>query len=217
VYDIQKLSHRVLPDARSPQGIRPRNMARMQAAHELTDHQLGGEAFGAQRLRRRVRDIRRRAPLRVVLLVEGTTVKAGRIRAKLWPRAWSTRLARREIERRLTGGMLAEQRRRLDAMTERRALKRAITQSTAWAASQLHLPRRGADSPAPPSRQIKHRKRLAQLHGGPRSAVRCVRVCFRVKPPQKRKRSVSSACRCTPIGAMIGGWRSKQNKCPLAA
>ena len=32
-----------------------------------------------------------------------------------------------------------------------------------------------------------------------------------------RKRSVSSACRCTPIGAMIGGWRSKQNKCPLAA
>ena len=92
MYDIQKLSHRVLPDARSPQGIRPRNMARMQAAHELTDHQLGGEAFGAQRLRRRVRDIRRRAPLRVVLLVEGTTVKAGRIRAKLWPRAWSTRL-----------------------------------------------------------------------------------------------------------------------------
>ena len=62
MYDIQKLSHRVLPDARSPQGIRPRNMARMQAAHELTDHQLGGEAFGAQRLRRRVRDIRRRAP-----------------------------------------------------------------------------------------------------------------------------------------------------------
>ena len=25
-----------------------------------------------------------------------------------------------------------------------------------------------------------------------------------------RKRSVSSACRCTPIGAMIGGWQSKQ-------
>ena len=36
----------------------------------------------------------------------------------------------------------------------------------AWAASQLHLPRRRADSPAPPSMQIKHRKRLAQLHGG---------------------------------------------------
>jgi len=40
------------------------------------------------------------------------------------------------------------------------------SQSTARAASQLHLPRRRADSPAPPSRQIKHRKRLAQLHGG---------------------------------------------------
>ena len=36
-----------------------------------------------------------------------------------------------------------------------------------------------------------------------------------IKP--KSKRSVSNACRCTPIGAMIGGWRSKQNKCPLAA
>ena len=40
------------------------------------------------------------------------------------------------------------------------------SQSTARAASRLHLPRRRADSPAPPSRQIKHRKRLAQLHGG---------------------------------------------------
>jgi hypothetical protein len=33
--------------------------------------------------------------------------------------------ARREIERRLTGGLLAEQRRRLDALTERRAEKRS--------------------------------------------------------------------------------------------
>ena len=40
------------------------------------------------------------------------------------------------------------------------------SQPTARAASQLHLSRRRADSPAPPSRQIKHRKRLAQLHGG---------------------------------------------------
>jgi len=40
------------------------------------------------------------------------------------------------------------------------------SQSTARAASQLHLPRRRADSPAPPSSQIKHRKRLVQLHGG---------------------------------------------------
>lgn len=28
------------------------------------------------------------------------------------------------------------------------------------------------------------------------------------------KRSVKGACRCTPIGAIIGGWRCKQNKCP---
>ena len=39
------------------------------------------------------------------------------------------------------------------------------SQPTARAASQLHLSRRRADSPAPPSRQIKHRKRRAQLHG----------------------------------------------------
>jgi hypothetical protein len=32
-----------------------------------------------------------------------------------------------------------------------------------------------------------------------------------------RKHSVRSACRRTPIGAMIDGWRSKQNKYPLAA
>ena len=31
------------------------------------------------------------------------------------------------------------------------------------------------------------------------------------------KRSVRSACRWAAIGAMIGGWRIKQNKCPLAA
>ena len=37
------------------------------------------------------------------------------------------------------------------------------------------------------------------------------------KPLTIGKRSVRNACRCTPIGAMIGGWRSKQNKCPLAA
>jgi putative transposase len=41
---------------------------------------------------------------------------------------------------------------------------------------------------------------LKQREGGPR-----------------RKRSVRSACRWAAIGAMIGGWRSKQIKCPLTA
>ena len=31
------------------------------------------------------------------------------------------------------------------------------------------------------------------------------------------KRSVRSACRRAPIGAMISGWRIEQNKCPLTA
>jgi hypothetical protein len=31
------------------------------------------------------------------------------------------------------------------------------------------------------------------------------------------KRSVRSVCRPAPIGAMIGGWRHQQNKCPQAA
>jgi hypothetical protein len=43
-------------------------------------------------------------------------------------------------------------------------------------------------------------RRACRVIGGDRSSVRY----------QRRKRSVSSACRCTPIGAMIGGWRSKQ-------
>jgi hypothetical protein len=34
---------------------------------------------------------------------------------------------------------------------------------------------------------------------------------------RQSKRSVKSACRRAAIGAMIGGWRSKQNKCPLPA
>ena len=31
------------------------------------------------------------------------------------------------------------------------------------------------------------------------------------------KRSVRSACRWAPIGAMISGWRIEHNKCPLTA
>ena len=31
----------------------------------------------------------------------------------------------------------------------------------------------------------------------------------------RRKRSVTGACRWATIGVMIGGWQSKQNKCPL--
>ena len=31
------------------------------------------------------------------------------------------------------------------------------------------------------------------------------------------KRSVRGPCRWAPIGAIISGWRIKQNKCPLAA
>ena len=32
-----------------------------------------------------------------------------------------------------------------------------------------------------------------------------------------RKRSARSACRGAAIGAMIGGWQIKQNRCPLTA
>ena len=62
-YDIQKLSHQVLPPDARPPGLRLRNMAGGKLHVNLRisgccGRSLGGEAFGRERLRRRVRDIR---------------------------------------------------------------------------------------------------------------------------------------------------------------
>ena len=68
VYDIHKLSHQVLqPEARPQPGLRLRNMAegRPHVSLRITSccgRSLGGEGFGGEWLRCRVRDIRRRAP-----------------------------------------------------------------------------------------------------------------------------------------------------------
>ena len=96
----------------------------------------------------------------------------------------------------------------------------------------------GQHQPEAPTRRVMVTTKAASSAFSPRTAMTFSAICrvvigsvaWRRKsrisqiesrlvpyPSAKSKRSVRSACRRAPIGAMISGWCIKQNKCPLAA